>query len=281
MAIDIESLKNNYFIFDKPVPYKLKCGVTISIEPVKIIDSMVFMSSYGILDIDKNQIGDADIIQMSYLKFLATQVFISEPIIQQFVNVCLLCLGCSFPFIRFDDKGKAILSNVGKDDNGNPYEIWSMTAKEFDNIRKIILYQNLPNYDDEYIDPELKKNMDEMDALRAKGVVPPSMERRMAIITSHTGISKKEQYEMTLRSHTALFEEVVTEVDYLATKGVAMYGGKAEEVQWVYKKAKGKYDDYITSPEKYNKSMGGDGHISKSVQSSEALSSQFDKFIGG
>lgn len=282
MAIDINYLRNVYFAFDEPVPYKLKCGETLNIKPVKLIDSMIFMSSYGILDIDKNNSSDVEIIQMSYLKYLATRVLTDKTAQQQIINICLLCLGFEIPFIRFDEKGRAILSNVVSNSNGEVKELFHITAKEFDDIKRIILYQNLPNYDDEYIDPDLKRNMEEMDNLKAKGMTIPSIERKMAIVTAHTGIPKEMQKQMTYREHTILFEEVCGEVDYSALKPISCYAGKSDDVQWIYKKSKSKYDDYITSVEKYNKSMGGNGTLkSASTQSSESLSSQYDNFIGG
>lgn len=282
MAIDINYLRNVYFAFDEPVPYKLKCGATLNIKPVKLLDSMLFMSSYGILDIDKNNSNDVEIIQMSYLKYLATQVLTDKIAQQQMINICLLCLGFEIPFIRFDEKGKAILSNVSSNSKGEIKELFYITAKEFDDIKRIILYQNLPNYDDEYIDPELKKNMEEMDMLKTKGMTIPKLERKMAIITAHTGIPKEVQKQMTYREHTILFEEVCGEVDYTALKGISCYAGKSDNIQWIYRKSKDKYDDYITSVEKYNNSMGGNGTIKNiSTQSGEALASQYDNFIGG
>lgn len=277
MAIDINYLRNVYFAFDTPVPYCLKCGTTINIFPVKLMDYMLFMSSYGILDIDKNSINDVQAIQMSYLKFLDKFVLHSEQTAQQFVNICLLCLGFNQPFIRYDEKDRAILSNADK----NGKELFYITSKEFDELKRIILYQNLPNYDDEYIDPELKANMQEMDLIKNKNVEIPSLERRMAIIASHTGITKAIQKTMTLREFNVLFEEVAGEVEYSAVKGISCYGGNSEEVQWIYKKTKNKYDEYITTKEKYNKSMGGNGQISSATQSSENMISQYDNFIGG
>lgn len=285
MAVDIDYIRSVYFAFDKPVPYPLKCGVTIQINPVKMSDSMIFMSSYGILDIDKNDSNDVEIIQMPYLKYLAKYILIAEPLRQQLANICIMCLGFTAPFIRFDEKQKAILSNIrivqNEDGEDTVEELFYITSKEFEEIKKIILYQNLPSYDDAYIDPELKANMLEMDSLKAKGITMPSLERRMAIISSHTGITKKEQMDMTLRFHTILFEEVVGEVEYMSMKAIACYGGKSDDIQWIYKKSKGKYDEYITSVEKYNKSMGGDGKINKNTQSNEDYITQYGKFIGG
>lgn len=284
MAVDIGFLREAYFTFDKPVPYKLKCGSILQIKPVLLEDSMTFTSSYGILDIDKNLSTEVEVIQMSYLQFLMDRVIpFVEHSKQQLVNICLLCLGFEFPHIDLNEKGKPILIDFAQDTESKEiYPRHIITAKEFDDIKKIILYQNLPNFDDEYINPELKANMEEYDRLKGKNIVQPTLERRMAIISAHTGISKAEQNAMTLRAHSSLFAEVVGEVEFSANKAIALYAGKGDNVQWIFQKAKGKYDEYITSVEQFNKSMGGDGVINHAtIESSENLISQYDKFIGG
>lgn len=283
MALDMHFLSEVYFTFDKSVPYPLKCGKTLYINPVKLEDSVVFMTSYGILDIDKNLSTDVEVIQMSYLKYLKERVLTADITKQQFVNICLLCLDLKYPYLDYDDKGKVALINIGHDKETNdPYIDMVITANEFDEIRRIVLYQNLPNFDDEYINPELKANMEEYDMLKAKNIAPPTLERRMAIISSHTGLSKEEQLKMSLRYHSLLFGEVAAEVEYNVTKPISMYAGKGDEIQWIFKKAKGKFDDYIMSKEAYNKSAGGNGVIQSTTQmNGQNLASQFDNFIGG
>ena len=70
----------------------------------------------------------------------------------------------------------------------------------------------LANFNDDYINPDLKKSMNEQDELKFKNIEIPSLERKIAIISSHTGILPKEQFDMTLRSHSLLFKEVASEV---------------------------------------------------------------------
>lgn len=277
MSIDIDFYKETYFTFDEPVPYKLKCGETLYLSPVFLNNYMLFITSYGILDIDKNSTNDAEIISMPYLKFLVKRVFpYYKESIQQFVNICVLCMGLKTPEIKLTDKNKFVLYDA---EEGMNIDI---TQKEFEDIKKIILYQNLLNYDDTYINPELKENMDELDRLRNKDLVPPSLERRIAIITSHCGLNKKEQLKMTIRSHSLLFQEVSKEVEYMCSKPIAIYGGKSNDINWIFEKKKGKFDDYITSKESYNRSMGGDGNIIKTNNNIDRdLISQYDKFQGG
>lgn len=278
MAIDIELLTQAYFTFDLPVPYKLHNGTILNISPIKLSDSIIFLTSYGILDIDKNQSSNVEDIQMSYLQYMEKRLLTTPQTKQQLANICILCLGFTCPHIKHNDKGKPILIDLNEDGSIN----YAINAKEFDDIRRIILYQNVPKYDDKYIDPELKANMREMDSIKSKDVMPPTLERKFGIITAHCGISKQEQMNMTMRSFNMLFDEVCGEVEYMVTKPVAMYAGKSDECRWIYPKKKGKYDDYITSVDEYNKSMGGNGVVkSSTTKTSESLDSQYNQFIGG
>lgn len=275
MSIDLNFLKEVYFTFDQPVPYQLKCGKEIKIYPVYLSDYMAFMTSYDILDIDKNSQNDVDVISMSYLKFLVERVLpYSSEAGQKLVNLCLLCLKLQWPQIGRDDKNRPLLCEVDKEVGDISFFI---TQKEFNDIKRIILYQNLPNYDDEYINPELKENMKELDNLKNKNLEIPSLERKMAIVTSHTGISKKEQLEMTIRAHSLLFQEIANEVEYNAAKPLSIYAGKSEEIQWIFKKKKDKFSDYITSVEDYNKSMGGSGNVKTVNNFNKDLISQYEK----
>jgi hypothetical protein len=259
--LNFDYLRELYFVFDKNVPYILKCGVELEIHPVYLENSLLFNSSYEILDIDKNSLNDPEIISMSYLKFLFKKKISDKHSRQQLFNICNLCLGLNKPYIQLDEKGKAVLYEL--DDNNNI--ILFITQKEFEDIRRIILYQNIPDYDDNYINPDLKKAMQEQDELLSKNIVLPSLERKINIITSHTGITQKEQFNMTLRSHSLLFKEVVGEVNFQATKAISLYAGQKDAVQWIYQQKKGKFDDYVTSVENYNKSFGGDGNILSST----------------
>jgi hypothetical protein len=275
VSIDINYYKDTYFTFDEPVPYELKCGEILYISPISLKNYMLFITSYGILNIDKNSTNDVEIISMSYLKFLVERVFpYSKESIQQFVNICILCMGLKEPEIKLTDNKRVVLYDK---DNSNLL----ITQKEFDDIKKIILYQNLLNFDDSYINPELKESMEELDKLKNRNLEPPSLERRIAIITSHCGMNKKEQLEMTIRSHSLLFQEVSKEVEYLCSKPIAVYAGKSNDINWIFEKKKGKFDDYITSKETYNRSMGGDGNIIKANNPNIDLISEYDKFQGG
>lgn len=248
--INIDYLSRQYFYFDKPVDYKLKCEKTIYITPVTIENSEIFNDSIDIMMIDKNALPSVEIIQMSYLQFLIDVLFMQDNKQAKKLGVLLtLCCGLKTPKIFFDEKKKAYIKD---EDTGIV-----ITAQEFEDIKKIILYQNILHFDDSYINPELRQAMREFDEARGKSKEMPSIERRIAIIMSHTGISKREQIEMTMRTHGLLFEEVAGEVKYNVVAPIAVYANKMSEIDdWIFRNKKNKFSEYITTIDEYNNSLG-------------------------
>lgn len=259
MSIDVNILERTYFYFDKPVEYKLD-NYILKIYPINVCDSEYFLSSINLFTVDKNATPSVEIIQMSYLQFiidiLLTQ---NKSNLDRFVNLLTLCLHMKAPKIELNESGKPLLV-----EGNNEY---SINGQQFEDIRRIILYQNLLGYDDTYINPDLKKAMAEMDELKNKGYENLTLERKIAIITAHTGISKKEQLEMTYRSHSLLFEEVFGEVEFTTIRPVALFSGNGDKLEhWIVKKKKNKMDNYVTKVDEYAKSMGSNQNAIKNVQ---------------
>lgn len=276
VSVNIDFLARTYFYFDKPVKYKLDNG-EIEIRPIDLQSSEIFLSSVGILNIDKNSMPDPKIIQMSYLQFLSEVILNKnspslQANIQQLLNILILCLDFKSPSIKYNEFNRPYLYNESNN--------LSINSKQFDEIRQIILYQNIPNYDDSYINPDFKKAMLEQDELKNRNIEYPSLERKMAIITAHTGLPKKEQELMTYRSHCFLFNEVCGEIEFTTIRPIALFsdGGKNLE-HWIYKKKKDKFDGYIKSVDSYTKSMGGEQSIKVSdMNLSDSYLNQFNSF---
>lgn len=259
--MNFDALNELYFAYDEPVPYLLKSGVTLNIYPVSLRDSLIFLTSCDLLNIDKNSSSDVSVIQMTYLRYLSERVLqnADEQEIkaskQKLVNICMLCFKMELPYMGKNERGKVVLC-----DAKNPDII--ITEKEFEDIRRIVMYQNILDYDDEYINPDLKKAIDETNALKAAKYAPISTDRKMGIVMAHCGYTKQQLKEMTYRSFNILFNEVVGEVEFETTRAISLYAGQADKIEhWIFKKRKDKYDDYIMSLEDYNKSMGGDGKV--------------------
>lgn len=254
--VDIDFLKEVFFTFDKPTPYTLK-QKTIYIYPVMLPQSEIYTRNIGILDINKNDCNDVQIIQMSYLEYLYWLTKADEHIKECLNTIFLMCLKIDTWSFGKNENGKIVIV----DHTHN----CSIDKKSFDDIRKIILYQNNPSYDDSYISPDIKEMMIKVDSIKNFGMEVPSLERKMAIITAHTGLNKTQQSEMTLRAHQLLFNEVVGEVEFTTTRPVALFAGSGGKMEhWIFPHKKNKMDGYLTTVGKYKNSFGGDGSINMS-----------------
>lgn len=269
-TIDFNTLQKAYFQWDMPVPYKLNEKDILYIYPVSMKDSEVFLASVDVISIDKDSLPDAKIISMSYLDFVVNYLMTEQIYCDKFVNIMRLCLHLDNVFVGTDSNGFHWLEC----DNGI-----KIKGKQFNDIRRIILYQNIIGYDDEYINPELKRAMEETDELKHRGIEYPNAERRMAIITAHSGLPKKEQMEMSFRENTMVFKEVGGEVDFLSTYPIALYGGNADKIEhWIYHKKKTKFDGYITERGDFVSKIGANPNNVKQVENSDGIEAMFNDF---
>ena len=268
MSIDINLLTRTYFYFDEPVIYKLN-NYDLQIFPITVKQSEFFLHSIGLFSVDKNSAPNVEIIQMSYLRFILSVLIPADDTnLSKFTNLLSLCLHMDDPRIQITNANKInLIEGEGK---------YSINELQFEDIRRIILYQNLIRFDDTYINPELKKAMQETDELKNKDIDDPTIERKMAIITAHTGLSKKEQMDMTYRSHSLLFEEVYNEVDFTTIRPAVAFRGNDNKLEhWIFKKKKNKMDKYITQVDKYTQSMGSNQNAIHISNINNQLGSQY------
>ena len=272
MSVDIELLKLAYFALDEPVPYKLKTGQEILIKPIMVKDSMLFMASVDVLKIDKNSLGSVEAIQASYLKFLQKMIFPSNDImVQKFLNILDLCLELKGIYLYNDEMERTFIQT----ESGIV-----VSAKEFDDITKIILYQNLPDYDDKYINPDIKKSMQEVDRLKNKDYETPDFERQMGIIESHTGILKEQLLKKTWRSFQILFREVCGEIEFYTTRPAAIAVGAGDKVDhYIFKKRKDKFDGYFVDMDKFSHEVTGQDADKIPVSGDEGITSQYKEMM--
>lgn len=272
MALNLDLLEKAYFYWDEPVDYKLKDGKFLKIYPVQLSQSVAFLSACDVLAIDKNSMSDVRIIQMSYLEFIITAAQADAQVAMKLNLILSLCLHMEKPLVGTDEKGRYVIF-----DRSNSLVIY---AKQFEDIRRIIMYQNILHYDDSYIDADLKKAMQETDELKNKNIVVPSVERKMAIITSHCGLSKLDQLKMTYRAHCVLFEEVCGEVEFTTVRPIALYNDQKID-HWIYKEKKGRFDGYIMKASTYTGKFGTDYNSlpeNYTVANSNAMENLYSQF---
>ena len=101
-----------------------------------------------------------------------------------------------------------------------------ITAKDFDRLRQIILFQNMPEYRDEsWIDPNLKKDREErMRMERQKNNAHASIEEKVVCLSIWTHWSFAEIYDMPIRKFTMALSRVDDLLDYMIMKNSIMSG---------------------------------------------------------
>lgn len=238
--------------FDKPYLYKN----AITIYPVKVYDYYEFYENIDILTIDKNNCGVIEFIQMPYLEFITTMMTINESFYTKFINICSLVfkidtnksIGEQLSFAK-DERNRFFIKIHG----------YTLNSKEFEELKRFILYQNIADYDDTYLDPDLQKVVDDYNRLKNSGTNPPSLSKQIEVVESETGISRKELYDYTLFNFKRLYETVIDKIEYKIAKQASMSGMVKFEKpveHFAYKKETNKLDgalvDYSSVKNKIN-----------------------------
>lgn len=257
--------------YDKPVDY-----LGIVVYPVKVKDYADFLSVLDIINIDKNRISNIDIIKMSYLQFMLALILEDETWKNKFIKLFELC------FHIYSDDSKKIDDNKFEKDvlleqtlqNGdvliilNGRDIYfkitsdkkvllyinncKVNGTEFDNIMDIIKYQNIINYDNEFVSDDVKQVVSDYYAIKNKGIKQPSIEDKITHILAHSSIPVSEIFELSCRRFEMVFQSIVDKTDYIVMSIAQIQGAlkKGETVpHWAYKPDKEKFADVFTAPE--------------------------------
>ena len=144
--------------------------------------------------------------------------------------------------VRKDDKGKNVLVIDGM----------TINSDDFNRLRQIILFQNLPDYRDEsWIDPALKADREEkMKLEKQQNNVYASTEEKVVCLSISTCYRFDEIYAMPIRKFTMALSTVDEKINYQITKLAVMTGlvslpkGKTLD-HWIYHRNKDQFgDDY-------------------------------------
>ena len=203
------------FTNDEPVDFK-----GLLIYPVKVKDYFKFMMFHSILCIDKNSISDAKIISMSYLDFLIYLMTESEESKQN-------CTYCFYELMKLCTRNNDIKIYTGHDENNKSIiQINDIVfnKKDFNELKDIIIYQNMPNYKDEYINPELKEELEEKERLENKNTHSVSIEKQIASIVIGSSLTFEDVLNLTLRKFYIILEMIDKKLNYQIYKTASMSG---------------------------------------------------------
>jgi len=210
-----------YITFDDPIPYR-----SLLIKPVTVRNYFDFFISVNCLMIEKNKIPDVRVIQMSYLDFLIDLIKNdenSQSYTNMLLSVMLLCLNVKPESIMYkqNTKGKYELTVITHE---GVEEI--ITSKDFDLIKDIILHQNIPSYDDSYIDPKVEAALKEAEEfMNKKNKGMGSLEDQIVcVMTGLQESSIDKIYDMTIRKFTKLLQRIDYKLHYQIYKAAEMGG---------------------------------------------------------
>ena len=270
--VDIDRLELMYFQNDEPIPYYLKNsvdengnmstdGYKLLIKPIKVKDWSIFNNCIDILMHELQDYNSVEIIQMSYLEFIIDILLdkVSDEQISE--NAFKLSTILSMALGIYEAR-KGMFRNKPcltlHDENGNIVSL--ITPKEFNELKKIILFQNIINYDDRYLSPEIKKEIEEYEKIKYsnENIVNPTLEKQKVFVISKTGISMKDINDMTYRTFTQVYNYNVNVDLYFAQKilqASQKYDMKEDAIHPLFKKEEDRLKSAFVSKSEFEGKM--------------------------
>jgi hypothetical protein len=244
--MDINRLNLEY-----DVEYKLKCGVIITINHIKVKDWLSLENCLELLKIYKNEINDINVIMMSYLEYLES-ICSDETINSMFgflISSTIKEANNKYgAWYKKNEKTNYVVTEKDKS------ILFYICDKDFKDIKNIILHQNFYNYNDIYINPEIRKAIDKQRSLEMKGCTSPTLEKQKIFVMGKVGFSMSTINNMTYREFSQLYKQQVDEDMYFARnilKSGYSFTMKEDINHPLYEKEKGVLDDILVDAQEF------------------------------
>lgn len=267
---NIKEYVDKYVALQKPVPL-----YNLQIKPVLVRDFFQFNNAKDVLNIEKNKIPDIEIIQMTYLRFLLTIMIEQDGFKEDFLTILALSLGAKYDATKRNpsfEPNEILTQQTRKGESEVWINGWDVRFRvsddkvvlclyddedlvkiddaQFDDLRKVILLQNIYKYDDTEMSDDFRRVVEEYYRLKNKNIVLPSLEDRLMAVCVSSAYKLEELYTMPLRLFDALLEYSVDKLEYQVNKLIVnLAQGKVEGLHlshWVYKTKKDKYSEIFT-----------------------------------
>ena len=261
------------FLHELEIPIQNRKDLIL--HPVYMKDYNDLMFALGIMQIEKEQFANTQnvvenmqIIQMSNLEYainLMNKTDVNgekteEARIKtmQFEIVFLLCLHIPIKRLAYslDENGKVqILIN----------DTIVISSKEYDLIKKLVCFQHLINFDDEYVSPDMRKEMEERRKLDTSRYEMPTLEQRISAYCCNFKCGKKDVLSLTVREFT-VNEEMYSSIEEYKSLRSAELGGMVKFEKpiehYLYRLKKEKTDGFLIPFEQFKDKMGQSGGVS-------------------
>lgn len=112
-----------------------------------------------------------------------------------------------------------------------------ITDDDFDILRKVVCYQNMPDYDDEYIDPELKAELELKAKLENPNNIQPTLEKQESCLVASTAYTYETIKNISIRHLVLLLRTVDAKLHYFTYRqaeasGMVKFSGELQH--WIY-----------------------------------------------
>ena len=122
------------------------------------------------------------------------------------------------------------------------------------------MFQNIKDYDDRKLDPEVQKIYNDYISLKQRDIHQPTFEEKLNYVLGITGKSVEEINNMTYRRFDGIFDSMVNRDEYIAIKIIeASEKFKCDKtsIYFLYQKKKDKYADFIQDPQSLRNKIDG------------------------
>lgn len=201
--------------FDEPIKYK-----ELLIYPVTMKDYLEFHTMVNCMLLDKNSIPSAEIISMSYLRFLYYESMTNNMPYIYMLKV-LLCIVLHMDIdeeIKFyvDEHDKAFFK----------IKDVSYNAKDFDEITKIIFSQNCITPIDETIQKEVRDALEEAKRYKMQQNKQKmcSLEEQMICVLISTPLKLEDIHKLTIRKFEKILRRIDAKLHYKIYLSASMSG---------------------------------------------------------
>ena len=255
--------------FGNPVEYK-----GLKIKPILAKDALRFLDAVAVLQIEKNRIPSVEIIQMSYLEFMVNFMITYQEYAEDFLWLIKMTLGLEIDKKRLISKFEENEVYFEQLPNGeyiyyfNGWDIKmtlchprgakimlkgvELTSREFDDLRRIILYQNIYEFDETPMSEDFRRVVEQYYSIKNRGIHKPDMEDKAVAIMLNTAYTLELLQEVPFCTFEKMFYDGVGKIDYIATKSLEPHLEKGKTIDhWIYKPIRDKYSEIFSDANEF------------------------------
>lgn len=189
------------------IDYGIRCPRCNKVIPYSEINKKLFSLT------DKNNLDMTEFKRREYLSSI------------EFCDECHVKMSDNIKYLYDKDRCLLFVNDIKIDRNA------------FDELRKVVCYQNMPDYDDSYIDPELKADLEEAARLRNPNNVQPTLEKQECCIVASSAYTFDTIKNITIRKLVMLLRTIDTKLHYFAyrqAEASGMVTFSKELDHWIY-----------------------------------------------